>query len=226
MRILGIETSTRILSIALVEGEECLATYNKEGLTHSMDLVPSIKDLLDGVGLSIHDLNGIAVSIGPGSFTGLRIGLATSKGLAYSSGVPLVGVPTLDAIAMGVFSEELKVCAMIEAGTDMVYSAIYFKGERLTEYMTISIGELSKLIKEPTIFVGPALNHFRNLIIEMIGSFTQFSDKALWMPNGIHVARLGLERIKKREIPLLRDILPLYMKQPWVDGRWRSSFGH
>ncbi|MCG2762153.1 MAG: tRNA (adenosine(37)-N6)-threonylcarbamoyltransferase complex dimerization subunit type 1 TsaB, partial [Candidatus Atribacteria bacterium] len=101
MKILGIDTSTKFCNLGLIEDEDILIEYTISGLKkkHSSILVPAIKNLLKTLDLKIEEINGIAVSIGPGSFTGLRIGLCVAKGLCYARSLPLLGIPTLDAMA-------------------------------------------------------------------------------------------------------------------------------
>jgi tRNA threonylcarbamoyladenosine biosynthesis protein TsaB len=219
VKILGIETATYVLGLAIINEERVIASYEKSGLTHSKDLIPSVEDLLSEAQFSIHELDGIAVSLGPGSFTGLRIGLSASKGLAQALGIPMVGVPTLDVIAMNVKDEEFLVCPLIEAGRDLVYFALYYKKRKLTSYMVLAVNELYKFIKRPTILVGPGLRLFAEPIKKTLSSLVRFTDESLWAPRAFWVAKLGLSKIKRQRIPPLSEVLPLYIKRPWVEER-------
>lgn len=217
--VLGVETSTHLLSLAIIDDGSDLATHAREGLVHSRELLPSIDNLLNEAGTPLKELDGIAVSLGPGSFTGLRIGLSTSKALAQVLRIPMVGIPTLDVIVMNVEEEDLMVCPLIEAGRDMVYTALYLNKKRFTDYMAISLDRLYRLVEEPTLFIGPALGVFARLISKALGPLAHFSDRSLWMPKASWVARLGIEQIRMGDIPPLRDVLPLYVKRPWVEER-------
>ena len=126
MMILAIDTSTRVSSVALVEDGRVVAELNQDTrLTHSERLMPQIKQLLDIAEKTTRDLSAIAVSIGPGSFTGLRIGMATAKTMAYALGIPVVGVPTLDALAWNCPLDGVHLVPMLDAQKGNVYTARY-----------------------------------------------------------------------------------------------------
>ena len=122
MLVLGIETSSRHGGVAII-GEDrvlCEAVLSVE-VTHSERLLPAVDRALDEARITLEGLGGIAVSIGPGSFTGLRIGLSTAKGLAYATGLPLVGVPTLEAMAWTLPAARWQVCPVLDARKQEVY---------------------------------------------------------------------------------------------------------
>jgi len=129
--ILHLETSTELCSVALSHGDRCLAvSENSEGRNHATMLTPFINDLLNESNISIHQLDAIAVSSGPGSYTGLRIGLSTAKGLCYGGNIPLIAVSTLQAMCMGLVQQleippSTLLCPMIDARRMEVYTALY-----------------------------------------------------------------------------------------------------
>jgi len=129
--ILHIETSTELCSVALSHGDRCLALReNSEGRNHATMLTPFINDLLNESNISIHHLDVVAVSSGPGSYTGLRIGISTAKGLCYGGNIPLVAVPTLQAMSVGFVQQHnvprsTLLCPMIDARRMEVYTALY-----------------------------------------------------------------------------------------------------
>src|SRR5258708_38906452 len=126
--VLGIETGGRVISLGVVNGGQLKASFARQLESHCAGLPPAIDRVLEAAGLKLRDLVGVAVGIGPGSFTGLRVGLSYAKGLARALGIELVGVPSLDAIALG---ERLKprpgatVCPVIDARRGEVYGALY-----------------------------------------------------------------------------------------------------
>ena len=116
MRILAIDTSTRFLSVAVADGGRALASHHREAhMKHSSQLVPVIEKVLKKSGIGLGGIDGFAVSIGPGSFTGLRIGVTTIKALAFSLKKPVAAVPTLDAIAEGVKGFAGIICPILDA---------------------------------------------------------------------------------------------------------------
>ncbi|KKL06136.1 hypothetical protein LCGC14_2599040 [marine sediment metagenome] len=164
MRILGIETSTMTGSVALMDEVRLIAEYtlnlprrSKErrvGVsaslrkeTHTSRLMSAIDKMLKDASLTIKDLNGIAVSLGPGSFTGLRIGIATAKGLAQGLNIPVVGIPTLDGLAFNLSCCQDLICPILDARKGEVYCALYKNGKRLTKYIACKPGSLLKELK-------------------------------------------------------------------------------
>ena len=160
MRILAIESSARAASVALLEDGKLIAqNMQHAGLTHSKTLLPMLHSLLDGLGFTLADVDKIAVAHGPGSFTGLRIGVATAKGLAQGADKPLVGVSTLAAIAhQAKHMSEGTIAAVMDARRSQVYNALFQSdGEtltRLTEDRAIAIEELFSAAKAPYLLVG------------------------------------------------------------------------
>ena len=153
MKILSVDSSATVASVALSEGGRLLAEYtlnNKN--THSETLLPMIESLLSFFSMEISDVDLFAVSTGPGSFTGVRIGTATVKGLAFASDKPCVGVSTLEAIAYNLRFHKGIVCPVMNARRSQVYTAIFRsdgeKLERLTEDLAISIAELDGMLAE------------------------------------------------------------------------------
>jgi len=138
MKILAIETSTMMGSVAVMDKTQLIAEYrlNIKG-THSERLVRIIDEVLKDSGLEFKDLDGYAVSIGPGSFTGLRIGITTVKGLAFVTRKPVAAIPTLDALACNIPFSQYQICPMLDARKKEVYTALYIisdDGESLKAY--------------------------------------------------------------------------------------------
>ena len=148
MKVLALETSARACSAAVTEdGRVVCSAFQCTGLTHSRTLMPMVEDMLKNAGLSLTDCGAVAVASGPGSFTGIRIGVAAAKGLAFGAGLPAVGVSTLEAMARNIaFADGVIVCAM-DARRQQVYNAL-FRAEggvltRLTPDRPIGLEELA-----------------------------------------------------------------------------------
>lgn len=141
--ILGIETATKICSVALSENGQLLACKEEGGeYSHAEKLNGFIREVLDEAGKSLNDLTAIAISKGPGSYTGLRIGVSTAKGLCYSLHKPLIAIDTLQAMALGAVMEEITLyCPMIDARRMEVYTATYGKNNEAIEPVTAKIVE-------------------------------------------------------------------------------------
>ena len=162
MKILALETSAKAVSAAVSEDGKILCSgYQDTGLTHSRTLMPIVEHILKNTGLAVADMDAIAVAAGPGSFTGIRIGVAAAKGLAFAADKPAVGVSTLAAMARNVaFCDGLVICAM-DARRQQVYNAVFeAKGGsliRLTPDRAIALEELAAELREdprPKIIVG------------------------------------------------------------------------
>ncbi len=150
MKILAIESSAKAASVCIAEDGKILAeAFLNCGLTHSVTIMPSVEWLLHTAGLTIADIDRIAITEGPGSFTGLRIGMAAVKGLAWSRDIPCVGVSTLEAAATGVAHIDGTICAVMDARAGQVYNAL-FKAEngRLTRLCDDRALKISELLSE------------------------------------------------------------------------------
>ena len=159
MKILAIESSAKAASVCMVEDGKILAeAFLNCGLTHSVTIMPAVEWLLNMAGLTMDDIDRIAITEGPGSFTGLRIGMAAVKGLAWSRDIPCVGVSTLEAAAKGVAHIDGTICAVMDARAGQVYNAL-FRAEngcltRLCDDRAIKISELlSELPEKENILV-------------------------------------------------------------------------
>lgn len=162
MKILGIDSSAKSASVAVTENGKIISSfYINTGLTHSQTLMPMVDNALKCAGLTLKDIGLIAVNKGPGSFTGIRIGVAAAKGLAFADNIPTVGVSTLESMAYNLLSNNCIACAVMDARCNQVYTALFDitdgKVTRLTEDSAISIDELTENLKKYNknkIFVG------------------------------------------------------------------------
>ena len=174
MKVLALETATLAGSIAIVDDTEGLigeVGVNVK-LAHSERLMPSIQWLLNASGISIRDIDVFALSIGPGSFTGLRIGLSTVKGFAFASGKPVVPVPTLDAFARTMPFCRHTVCPMLDARKKEVYAGLYrWDNNRCTKIMpetAIKPEDLLEKIDEPVVFMGEGALIYKKRLLKSL----------------------------------------------------------
>ncbi len=215
MKVLGIETSTKKLGVALIDGENILAEHNGTSrLKHSADLIPVIDKLLKASRLDLGGLDGFAVSAGPGSFTGLRIGAATLKGLNLATKKPIIAVGTMDALAQNIKEDNCSICVTIDAKKTNVYACLYAKKngkvERKTDYLLIKPGELLEKISEPTIFIGDGISLYKDMILERRPD-SLFADSGLWQPKAGVIAGLGARKLEKNQIADPDKFVPMYL---------------
>lgn len=178
MKILGLDSSGLVASVAIVKDNELVAEYTTNyKKTHSQTLLPMLEELRDMIELDLDTIDAIAIASGPGSFTGLRIGSATAKGLGLALGKPLVEVPTLEGLAWNLWGSERLVCPLMDARRNQVYTAAYEfvpEGEGFAFRTVIPqnpmdievlLGELSKCDR-PVIFLGDGVPVYGGIIRE------------------------------------------------------------
>ena len=217
MIILGIETATHAGSVSLVDEERQIALYELDSRrSHSGRLLGAIKRILQDAALTLRDIHGIAVSIGPGSFTGLRIGLSTAKGLCLANEFPLAVVCTLDAMASRFPFSRVPVCPMLDARKKEVYAALYNVEDeeptRLIEPRAIAPDEFLEGISESAVFLGTGAQLYRQRILEKLRDRALFAPVDLSRPSGAAVARLGLKLLRDGECADLDTIEPTYLR--------------
>jgi len=186
----------------------------------------TVDRVLMDTGLAIRDMDGYAVAIGPGSFTGLRIGLAAVKGLALVSGKPIAAVPTLKALAWNLPYAAYPVCPMLDARKNEVYAAMYrFEENLLIDVMNeavISLSRLSERISEKTIFTGEASHLFRGEIEKIFGDRALFAPRATILPSAATIAEIGLDMIKSGKQADLDSVTPMYIRRPEAEVMWEK----
>lgn len=213
MNVLAFDTSSEILAVGLV-GEGLKIAVAVEGIRHAETLMPTVDDCLRREGLRPRDLDLVGCAIGPGSFMGLRIGLATAKGLSLALGLPWVGVPTLDAMALPFAARAGAVVPVLDARKNRVYSAVYRAGRLSSRYLDCGGDELLALLvgEDAVSFVGPYASFFEDLCLERPG-FSVEEDKP--EERALAVAELALEAFRAHG-PSPEDAVPLYLREPEI----------
>jgi len=230
MLVLGIETSTRQGGVAIIGADRvvCEIVLNVE-VTHSERLLPAVDRALDEARTTLEVLGGIAVSIGPGSFTGLRIGLSTAKGLAYATGLPLVGVPTLEAMAWTLPAARWQVCPVLDARKQEVYAAL-FRHEpeglrRMMDDAAMAPEDLCRLIRNPTLFLGDGVDAYGALFRERLGDRVLLPPLASRGARPACVAELGRRRLLRGERDAPDSLVPRYLRPSEAELRRRRESG-
>jgi tRNA threonylcarbamoyladenosine biosynthesis protein TsaB len=231
MSILGIDTATSIASAALIENDRIIAEQihgfssrsqsSSLKTNHAEIILPLIEAVLRAAGLSLRDLSGLAVSIGPGSFTGLRIGLSTVKGLAYGLDIPIVGVSTLFGSAARVENFNGLICSILDARKKEVYAALFRRSGdgliRITDDRAAGAAEVVELAKnlagsEPCLFIGDGAIKYENMIVEAFGNSVISTAGENYPSLASGVARLSEKRVQENEANNLTALVPVYLR--------------
>ncbi len=220
MKILGLDTATFCASIGIIDDDEVVAEYalHREE-TLSARLLPAIQTLLAEAQLALHEIDGIAVSLGPGSFTGLRVGLSAVKGMALAAQRPVAGIPTLNALACNLPFTPYQICPLIDARKGQIYTALYKNRagggclEQLTPYQVLSPAALIKAIPhQETVFLGDGVEVCRELITQKLAAKALFAPLHLGFLRGTTVAELGLKRLGRGESDDITSLVPIYVR--------------
>jgi tRNA threonylcarbamoyladenosine biosynthesis protein TsaB len=210
MNILAVDSSTDVLSVAVAAGDGFAEAALDLGLRHAERIMGLVDFCLRGAGLERGDLGLVACAKGPGSFTGLRIGMAASKGIAAGLGLPWVAVPTLDALAWGYEAFHGAVVPLIDGKKGRVFSAAYLRGERATGWLDIPLAELAALLDTypDVLFTGPDAELARELASQRSGFAI---DRRARTPAARGLAALAAE-ILERDGPTPVGEGPLYLR--------------
>jgi len=212
MRLLAIDTSTDYISVAITDGEKTAARiHRKAPRSHSSLLMPTIDSCLKKARMKISKIDGFAVSIGPGSFTGLRIGVATVKGLAFVLKKPIVAVHTLDAIAENCRKKKGVICPVLDARKEKVYAAVFESdGSKIRKISADLLVPLKDLIDRLKIYDNVFfLGDFAKRAASMLPGSETFG--SAWQPKPETVGAIGSGLFSKRKFVSAEDLEPLYL---------------
>jgi len=214
MNVLAIDTATEVLGIALSIGGERRVITVRIGLKHSETLLPWIKLLIEDSGKKLADLQLIVCSLGPGSFTGLRIGLAAAKGLAAGSSCPLIGIPGLDALAFRYRSFRGVVIPLSDARRKKVYTALYRQGERISDYLDIPMAELALDLKkfDNLLLTGSEAEVFARIMAQEQSGEGITLDRGLPFTDPESLLEIG-EELFERKGNIQYNLEPLYLRK-------------
>ena len=216
MKILGIDTTTKFLILGLYDNTK-IYEYNLEvGRRLSSLLALTIKRVLEALGWYIDDIDYFACGVGPGSFTGVRVGLATIKGLAFSLNKPVLGMSTLDILARNIKTTDGYVVPIIDAKRNLIYCSFYKikKGmpRRITPYMLLTPDEFLGKLKniKQTKILGDAVTLYKEKILRNIKGAT-ILDKDYWYPKAGNIIELAQEKIKDKKFDNPFKVKPVYL---------------
>lgn len=226
MKILAIDTSNQTLAIGISEDGKMLGQYQTTTKkNHGATLMPAIEMLMDSTAVQPHELDRIVVAKGPGSYTGIRIGVTTAKTLAQTLGIDLVGVSSLETLASNCAGQTGWIVPIFDARRENVYAGIYeWQGENLVEVLAeqhISLSTLLEFINDhPVYFVGEDCEQFKNQI-QQLGDQAKINSVVAWnYPNGTTLANLGRFSEPEKEVHLF---LPDYLKRVEAEEKWLET---
>ena len=225
MIVLGIETSTPQTSIALGTQTEIVAAARLTGKARHDVVVPALEDLLRWSGLELRQIGGVAVGLGPGLFTGLRVGVETGKSLAQVLGVPIVGIGSLDALAFGVRHAGRLIGAVIDARRGEVFHALYRSVPggivRQTDYTVAPPDHLAadlEALREDVLLVGNGAILYRREL--EVGPRVEIGSATTGHPEAAALVELAVPRLLREEYDRLYDVVPLYLRKSDAEIAW------
>jgi len=222
MRILAIDTASSALSAAILDEDEIVAQFGFNiGYQHSQVFMPMVESMLNNAQLTLRDVSAIAVIVGPGSFTGLRIGIATAKAWGQALGLSLIPIDTLESYIRLCGAKGL-VCPIVEARRDEVYCALFRDGQRIWENKAMTLQELINALAvwdEPITFLGDALSLYRNLLRYELGEnyLEEPAGKGIFAACG--AALIAKESFLAGKTVTAAALAPVYILLPEAEKR-------
>lgn len=237
MIILGIDTSSMVATAAVMSQEKLLAEYivnNKKN--HSEKMMQVIDRVLQDSGISPEDLDAVAVAKGPGSFTGIRIGMACAEGIAHALGKPMIGVNTLDGLSYNLMGESSFICPVVDAQRQELYASLYrwedVRLNRLWEYEVVKAAilvERLSALAEKVVVLGdgvPVLKKAlgeKELPVQPARGLITFAHPAFAMPRASSIAAIALEEYARGRMDTCYTVKPFYIRRSHAEEKWEEK---
>ncbi|MDD2959196.1 MAG: tRNA (adenosine(37)-N6)-threonylcarbamoyltransferase complex dimerization subunit type 1 TsaB [Lachnospiraceae bacterium] len=233
MKILALDSSGMTASVAVAEDEKLLAEYSVNyKKTHSQTLLPMLKEIADMIELDLNTVDAIAVAGGPGSFTGLRIGSATAKGLGLALKKPLVHVPTLEGMACNLFGTDRLICPMMDARRDQVYTGIYEYQDGtlavLEDQMAVSVEEIAEKLNRygrAVILLGDGAAAYQETLAKLLNVSWKMAPANLNRQHGAAVAVRAMDYIRMGKTETAMEHQPDYLRVSQAERERSERFG-
>lgn len=232
MKILSVDTSATAASVAVAEENKLIGEFSiNTALTHSQTLMPMVDELLKNTGLSVNDIDAVAVNAGPGSFTGVRIGVAAVKGIAFPKNLPCVSVSTLESMAYNMLGNDCIVCSVMDARCSQVYNALFrVKGctvTRMTDDRALSLTDLKnelRNINEKVVLVGDGAVLCSKFLGEELENImlAPFNNR---IQTASSVAYAAFEKINNGETVKADELMPVYLRLPQAQRELNKKLG-
>ena len=232
MKILAVDTSATAASVAVAEENKLIGEFSiNTALTHSQTLMPMVDELLKNTGLSVNNIDAVAVNAGPGSFTGVRIGVAAVKGIAFPKNLPCVSVSTLESMAYNMLGNDCIVCSVMDARCSQVYNALFrVKGctvTRMTDDRALSLTDLKnelQNINEKVVLVGDGAVLCSKFLGEGLENImlAPFNNR---IQTASSVAYAAFEKINNGETVKADELMPVYLRLPQAQRELNKKLG-
>ena len=224
MKILALDSSGLVASVAVLEEDSCIAEYTiNYKKTHSQTLLPMLDEVSRMIDLDLNTIDAIAVAAGPGSFAGLRIGSATAKGLGQALGKPLIGIPTVDGLAMNLYGTDKVICPLMDARRNQTYTGLYEFVRRDDDYQLVAIKEqcavaLEEIVEyinelgREIIFLGDGVPVFRAQLQESLKVPFSFAPAGCNRQRAAVIGTLALVYAKEGKTESAAEHIPDYLR--------------
>lgn len=220
MLIFGIDTCSMSSSASVVSDEKMIAQFSvNHKKTHSERIMPQIEAMLEAADISIGDINAFAAAVGPGSFTGVRIGVATAKALAQAQGKPCIAVSALEGLAAGSVTFNGIICPILDARRNQVYNGLFEsdgrKLKRISDDRALPLEDLLNELKNTDkniIFMGDGVPVFKTAIADSLKERAFFAPLPLVFNQAASIAQIGLEKLKNGETVSYGELVPEYVR--------------
>lgn len=232
MKILAIDTSATAASVAVAEEDKIIGEYFiNTKLTHSQTLIPMAEQLLKSVSLSVNDIDAVAVNAGPGSFTGVRIGVAAAKGIAFANDLPCVSVSTLQSMAYNMLENDCVVCGVMDARCQQVYNALFRVNgksvERLTDDRALSLEDLKReleKINDKVVLAGDGTEitekYFNGKLLNVVSA--PINNR---IQKASSTAMVAYAMIKEGKTVSPDELMPVYLRLPQAQRELNKKLG-
>lgn len=231
MKILALDTSGQNCSVAIIDEEKVISDFNLSiGTTHSETLLPMIDEVCKSSKIDLSEIDVLACSIGPGSFTGLRIGIATIKGFALAQDKKVIGVSTLEALAHNIANFDGLICSVLDAKNNNVYAGIFkyendeliLQGDYITDNLDTLIGVLQSE-NQKIMFVGDGAISFKKNFKNALNEKAYFAPLHLTNQLSSSVAKAALERALKNDFDNVDTLNPMYLKKSQAERTFEAG---
>lgn len=230
MKILAIDSSGTVASVAVTDNGALIGEYSiNNNLTHSQTLMPMVSKLLEDLALKPNDIDIFSVAIGPGSFTGLRIGISMIKGMAQALSKPVIGVSTLDGLAMNISLFNDLICPMIDARNDNVYTALYTNsGGQLrleSDYMAVHIEQLIDAIppEKTVIFLGDGALKYNDMLKNKLQNRFILAENNLLLQRASSIAQVAYSKAIAGNTETFYELKPMYLRASQAERMLEQS---
>ncbi len=231
MKVLAVDTSSIVATAAIMDDDRLIGEYIlNHKKTHSQKLMPIIKEILHSAELKVSDIDVFAVASGPGSFTGLRIGVATIKGLAHAVNKPVIGISTLDGLAFNLPFCKYLICPIMDAKREQVYNSLYKWIDKtfyiVENYRALSIEQLINELREKNekvMFTGDGVRVFQDKLISELGELCEFAPVSCRMQKASSIAELALQKAHRGETESYLTFAPFYLRKSQAEREYEKK---